>query len=92
MRESKLEKKVCDYAKSKGWLVYKFMSPMNKGVPDRIFIKSGIVVFIEFKAPGKTLTKLQSYIAKQLRLQKSNVYVVDNFIFGKDIVDKFTNN
>jgi hypothetical protein len=31
--EKVIEKKVCDYAKSKGFVVYKFVSVNNAGVP-----------------------------------------------------------
>ena len=37
MLEKDIEKAVCDYAKSKGVLTYKFSSPNHVGVPDRIF-------------------------------------------------------
>ena len=61
MRESLIEKQVCDYARKHGWLVYKFTSPQHRGVPDRIFVSPrGVVVWMEFKAPGKKPTPLQA--------------------------------
>ena len=59
MRESTIEKAVCAYAKSQGCLVMKLAGPNQKGQPDRMFIRNGKVLFIEFKAPGKLPTKLQ---------------------------------
>lgn len=59
--EKKLEKRCTDVAKANGWWSRKFSSPANRGVPDRIFIKDGNVVFIEFKAPGNVPTKLQRH-------------------------------
>ena len=50
IRERDIEKKACDLAKAAGWLVFKFVSPSQRGVPDRIFIRQGRIVFIEFKA------------------------------------------
>ena len=38
MLEKQIESKVCDYAKSKGVLAYKFTSPARAAVPDRLFI------------------------------------------------------
>ena len=36
--EKQIERSVCDYAKSIGFLVYKFTSPERAAVPDRMFI------------------------------------------------------
>lgn len=58
--EKKLEKRCCDVARANGWWTRKFSSPSNRGVPDRIFLKEGRVLFIEFKAPGNEPTKLQA--------------------------------
>lgn len=78
LRESNIERFVCRVAKEAGWLTYKFVSPSNSGVPDRIFIKSGRVVFIEFKAPGKKPTKLQEKIISRIRDAGVEVYICDN--------------
>ena len=78
MIESFIEKKVCAYAKSLGWLHYKFKSMSNKAVPDRIFIKGGVVLFVEFKAQGKRPSKLQLKVHEQFREQGMNVCVIDD--------------
>lgn len=88
MRESTIETKVCSYARSKGWLTYKFVSPSNRGVPDRIWLKSGKAVFVEFKATGKEPTKLQVKVMKRIQEQDFEVYVVDNVEQGIDLVDR----
>jgi len=90
MRESLIEKKVSDYAKLLGWLTYKFTSPQNRGVPDRIYFREGVTLLIEFKAPGKTPTKLQQSHIKKLKDQLINVYVVDSIEQGKDIFNART--
>jgi hypothetical protein len=55
MLEKQIEKKVCDYAKERGMLVYKFTSPNRMAVPDRLFIcPDGRVFFIEFKREGQS--------------------------------------
>ena len=60
MRESIVEKAICDYAKSRGFLTFKFVSPGHRAVPDRIFIApNGKVIFMEVKGPGKKPTALQ---------------------------------
>ena len=40
MLEKQIEAKVCDYAKTKNVLVYKFTSPARAAVPDRLFIRA----------------------------------------------------
>lgn len=58
--EAKIERKLTRWAKDQGCLSYKFSSPANRGVPDRIFIgPTGKVLFLELKAPGERPTKLQ---------------------------------
>ena len=89
MKESAIEKKVCDYAKRKGWKVYKFTSPGNRAVPDRIFIKQGIVFMIEFKQEGKKPTKLQKKVIKEISDENIYVFVCDNVVDGKQIIDNF---
>ena len=59
--EKKLEKRCMDIAKANGWYTRKWSSPSNRGVPDRIFLKEGEVIFVEFKAPGKVPTPLHEH-------------------------------
>ncbi len=88
MRESEIEKKVSNYAKTKGWLSYKFVSPANRGVPDRIYLKEGKCIFIEFKAPKKKPTKLQDKVIERIRNEDIPVYVIDDVDEGKKIFIK----
>ena len=85
MRESEIEKKVTAYAKQKGWLGYKFVSPSQRGVPDRLYMRQGRLIFIEFKAPGKKPTKLQQKIAANIEAEGFVVYIVDDIEAGKAI-------
>lgn len=78
MRESLIERKACQCAKAQGWLVYKFVSPGNSGVPDRLFIRDGQVVFVEFKATGEQLRPLQQRVIDKMREHGATVYVVDS--------------
>ena len=88
MKESTIEKKTCEYAKSKGFLVFKFVSPNYRGVPDRIFIRAGKVFFIEFKTPGKKQTELQLKMTKDIQSQGLNVYICDDVDLGKTIINE----
>jgi hypothetical protein len=77
LSEKKLERRCSDIARANGWYTRKFSSPSNRGVPDRIFIKDGDVVFVEFKAPGKTPTKLQIHELKEITDKGGNAVWCD---------------
>jgi len=85
MLESTIEKKVTKYAESLGWLAYKFSSPNNRGVPDRLYIRNGVVIFIEFKQLGKKPTKLQTHHINKIKAQSIAVYVVDSVDAGEAV-------
>lgn len=88
MLEKKIEAAVCDYAKSKGLLVYKFTSPARHAVPDRMFVlPSGKVFFIEFKREGQKPTVPQQREHERLRGHRVDVFVIDNVAEGRRIVD-----
>ena len=88
MLEKDIEKKVCDYAKSKGTLTYKFTSPNRAAVPDRIFIvPGGFVYFVEFKREGQKPTPAQAREHARLREQGCVVWVIDNVADGIKMVD-----
>lgn len=89
MRESTIERNVCTYAKSLGFLVYKFTSPAQRGVPDRIFINpNGVTGYIEFKAPGKRPTPLQMHELNTLRVQGCFAEWCDSVEEGRRLVDE----
>lgn len=88
MLEKQIEGLVCDYAKVKGFLAYKFTSPGHNFVPDRLFVlPSGHMFFIEFKAAGKKPTEGQLREHARLRAHNVQVYVVDNVKDGFDIIN-----
>jgi hypothetical protein len=80
--ERDIEGKVVDIAKKHGWLSFKFVSPAQRGVPDRIFMKDGRIVFIEFKAPGKKPTLLQDHIMRRMVDAGCEVHVCDSIEDG----------
>jgi len=88
MNEKTIEKKVCDYAKAQGCLVYKFTSPSNRGVPDRMILApEGHLLFIEFKQPGGRLSALQKYHIEMIGSMGFSVEVVDDVVCGKALID-----
>lgn len=71
--EKDIEAAVCKYARERGCLVYKFTSPGQRAVPDRLFVlPHGTMVFIEFKRPGQFPTPLQD--RELVKLQDHGVH------------------
>ena len=86
MLETQLEHYFMRVMEMKNCLCWKFVSPGMAGVPDRIVIPPwGRVIFVELKAPGKRLRKLQKVRREQLKAQNVDVWVIDS----KEKVDKF---
>lgn len=60
MREKDIEQHLVKQAKAAGGRAYKWTSPGNNGVPDRmVMLPGGRIAFAELKAPGKKPTALQ---------------------------------
>lgn len=79
MREKTIEAYLRDQVKAVGGKAYKFVSPGNNGVPDRLVVIPGRPdFFVETKAPGKKSTPLQ--VAEQTRLIRMGrtVYTADS--------------
>ena len=89
MRESVLEAAVVAYAKERGCLCYKFASPSNRGVPDRIIISpKGRTGFLELKQFGKKPTALQLSVIAKLRAQGAPAGWADNLITARRFIDE----
>tara|TARA_R110002012_G_scaffold26122_3_gene85469 strand:- start:5573 stop:5836 length:264 start_codon:yes stop_codon:yes gene_type:complete len=86
MRESHIEHKVTELAKARGWLSFKWVSPSQRGVPDRIYFKQGELVIIEFKAPDKKPTPYQLAIHRRLKNAGFHVHVVDSIKSGSELL------
>ena len=84
--EAQIEAAACQWAKEQGWLAYKFTSPARRSVPDRLFIKDGRVVFIEFKRPGGKLTEGQEREIDRLRKAGVEVCVCYSVQEAKEVL------
>ncbi len=88
LRERDIENYLVRKIASLGGKSYKFSSPSNRAVPDRIcFFPYGIINLVECKAPGKTVTQMQAKVIKFLRHLEAEVLVVDT----KEKVDIYIN-
>lgn len=89
-REKAIEAAIGRYAVSKGCLWWKFTSPNNRSVPDRVVVTpDGVVGFLEIKRGGEELTPGQLEKAKNLRDHVANVDWTDNVEKGKRIIDEW---
>ena len=82
MRETKIEGWLRDQVKRLGGLCLKFVSPGNVGVPDRIIILSGHVIFVELKTDTGRLSPKQVAMHRIMQSRGADVRVV----YGMDEV------
>lgn len=60
MTEKQIERKLVEGVKRIGGIAYKFVSPGNAGVPDRIVVlPGGKVIFVELKTETGRLSEIQ---------------------------------
>ncbi|OUQ69601.1 VRR-NUC domain protein [Eubacterium sp. An11] len=86
MREKEIEALLRDGVKRLGGIAYKFTSPGNSGVPDRLVVFRGRApIFVELKTKAGRLTELQEVQIERLRSLGQDVRV----LYGKDDVLKF---
>ena len=79
MTEKDIETYLRDQVKTIGGKAFKFVSPGNNGVPDRLVcLPGGRAVFVELKAPGKKTTNLQRAQHERLKALGFRVWVVDS--------------
>lgn len=77
MRESELERKLTVGIKHLGGIAYKFTSPGNAGVPDRIVVlPNGKTTFVEMKAEKGELSSIQKVQIKRLLDRGQEVFVI----------------
>ena len=86
MVEKEIEKILRDEVRKLGGRAYKWVSPGNDGVPDRIVIFPGRPpVFLELKTDGGRMTALQQVQCKRLRELGQDVRTV----YGIDGLSQF---
>jgi hypothetical protein len=76
-KENDIESYLGEKSKENDFLYYKFKSPANSGVPDRIMIGHGMTIFVELKKPGEKPRKLQERVISRMKEHGASVYVID---------------
>lgn len=92
--EKDIERKLVFHCKSRNLLCYKFSSPAHRGVPDRVIIGYGKVLFLELKRKGEHPTELQMREIMRINHAACNHGYVeatwcDSVPQGKLIIDQY---
>lgn len=86
MLESDIEKKLVREIRKLGGVAYKFVSPGNSGVPDRIVIlPGGVIVFVELKTETGRLSENQTRQLHRLGCLGMRTRV----LYGMEDLDRF---
>ena len=87
MRESYIEKKLCEMVAKRGGICEKWTAGKS-GWPDRIILlPDGKVGFVELKAPGKKPRPLQAHRHNQLRQLGMIFHVIDDVMQIGGVLD-----
>lgn len=86
-REFQIEQHLVNQAAKKNFIAWKWQSS-RRGVPDRIVIGNGKVVFVELKAPGEKPTKQQEHVHGLLRAQGQEVWVIDSLEGVDELIER----
>ncbi len=85
--EAKIEEWLTHQIRELGGISYKFTSPGNPGVPDRIYIlPGGIVWFVELKTEIGRLANIQKWQGKRIREHGCNYAVVKGMKEAQEFV------
>ncbi len=90
--EKATEKYLRDEIKKMGGKAYKFVSPGNVGVPDRLVcLPGGRAVFVELKSEGKHSTATQIRQQEKLRELGFKVYAdIDTKVKAREVLNEIS--
>lgn len=79
MRERAIEQFLRKGIESLGGMCWKLTSPANRGVPDRLVIYMGQVIFVEVKSPIGRLSPLQVKTGQDLQRHGAQWRVIRSY-------------
>jgi hypothetical protein len=85
--ESQIEELLVKLVKKRGGYCYKWVSPSNRGVPDRIVFLNKQIWFVELKTPRGRLSKLQEVVGKIIQRFTDNYVVLKSRMEVADFVE-----
>ena len=90
IRENQVERHFKREVERHGAVVWKFVSPNQSGVPDRVVLMpTGEAVFAEIKAPGKKPRPLQQAVFQKMERMNFHVWVIDSYAAVSEFVDHY---
>ena len=93
MKESDIEARLVRLVRERGGLCWKFVSPGNAGVPDRIVVTpGGRTIFVELKTRNGRLSAQQRRQIQALRLRGADARVLYGLEQVEDFVREVTPN
>lgn len=87
MNEKLLERKLVKHCRDNDILCYKFVSPGCRGVPDRLLIRNGRVLFLELKSEGQKPTALQVREMNRICAQRVSALWVDGWDELEELIE-----
>lgn len=73
-----VEQPSIDFAAKRGWWHAKITSPTMDSLPDDLFVRDGVYVWWEFKAPGEEPTAKQLKRHREMRAKGMDVRWTDD--------------
>jgi len=91
MRENKIERYLVRQVKAAGGVCFKWVSPGQKNVPDRIVMFPGArLCYVETKATGKAARKGQARMHAKLWRMGFPVVIIDSKALVDSFVERFS--
>ncbi|MGK2309281.1 VRR-NUC domain-containing protein [Cutibacterium sp. V970] len=87
MNEHHIEQALKTAVEADGGLCWKLVCPGTTGVPDRLCLMGGQIVFVEVKAPGKKPRPIQRRRMDQLAAHGFKTFVVDSIDGIREVLD-----
>lgn len=89
MLEKEIERRMVRTVRERGGLCYKFVSPSNPGVPDRIIITpNGRVVFVELKTEVGRLANTQKWQINEMQKRGADVRIAKGWPAVKALLEE----
>lgn len=89
MTEAQIEARMVRMVRERGGLCYKFVSPGNPGVPDRIVLTpAGGTYYIELKTLTGSLQRIQRWQIDEMRKRGADVRVLHGWDQVRDFIDE----
>lgn len=84
--ESRIEREATAYAIARGWWECKIIQASKNGIPDRLYIRDGVTLFVEYKRPGELPRPQQEKRMAELRAKGVHAVWVDSVERAKELL------